>query len=100
MCQYLSELLRHKESENYDGAALSSSHREKFSKTLSGEYTLHMKTRMVALIIAGITIWIMTAIIGLLMNASAKFIWTCITGATLGIVGIIYTIRRDRRSGI
>jgi hypothetical protein len=59
-----------------------------------------MKTRMVALIIVGITIWIMTAIIGLLMNASAKFIWTCFTGAALGIVGIVYTIRRDRRSGI
>lgn len=55
---------------------------------------------MVALIIIGICAWIVAAIIGLLINADAKFIWTCITGAALGPVGIIYTIRRDRRVGL
>ncbi len=59
-----------------------------------------MRTKMVALIIAGICAWVVAAIMGLLLNADAKFIWTCITGAALGLVGIRYTIRRDRRSGI
>ena len=59
-----------------------------------------MKTRMVALIIAGISAWIVAAIMGLLLNADSKYIWTCITGAALGFVGIRYTIRRDRRNGL
>ena len=59
-----------------------------------------MKTRMVTLIIAGICAWVVAAIIGLLVNADSKFLWTCITGAVLGLVGIRYTVRRDRRSGL
>jgi len=59
-----------------------------------------MRRKMVALIIAGICAWVVAAIMGLLVNADGKFIWTCITGAALGFVGIGYTIRRDRRSGI
>ena len=59
-----------------------------------------MRTKMVALIIAGICAWVAAAIIGILLNAVAKFIWTCVTGAALGFVGIRYTIRRDRRSGL
>lgn len=59
-----------------------------------------MRRKMVALIIAGICAWVVAAIMGLLFNADGKFIWTCITGAALGFVGIVYTIRRDRRSGI
>lgn len=55
---------------------------------------------MVALMIAGICAWVVAAIMGLLLNANSNFIWTCITGAALGLVGIRYTIRRDRRSGI
>jgi hypothetical protein len=59
-----------------------------------------MRTKMVALIIAGICAWVVAAIMGILLNAEAKFIWTCVTGAALGFVGIRYTIRRDRRSGL
>jgi hypothetical protein len=59
-----------------------------------------MKTKMVALIVMGICAWVVAAIMGLLLSADSKFIWTCITGAALGFVGIVYTIRRDRRSGI
>ena len=55
---------------------------------------------MVTLIIAGICAWVVAAIIGLLVNADSKFLWTCITGAVLGLVGIRYTVRRDRRSGL
>ena len=59
-----------------------------------------MRTRMVALIITGICAWVVAAIIGLLANADSKFLWTCVTGAALGFVGIRYTMRRDRRSGL
>jgi hypothetical protein len=59
-----------------------------------------MRTKMVALIVAGICAWVVAAIMGILLNAEAKFIWTCVTGAALGFVGIRYTIRRDRRSGL
>ncbi|MEY4455500.1 MAG: hypothetical protein RIQ45_1023 [Actinomycetota bacterium] len=55
---------------------------------------------MVTLIIAGIIAWIVAGIIGLLIDAESKFIWTCVVGAALGFVGIIYTVRRDRRSGL
>lgn len=55
---------------------------------------------MVALIITGICAWVVAAIIGLLANADSKFLWTCVTGAALGFVGIRYTMRRDRRSGL
>jgi len=55
---------------------------------------------MVSLIIAGIIGWIVAGIIGLLAGAENKFIWTCVVGALLGFVGIIYTVRRDRRSGL
>jgi uncharacterized membrane protein HdeD (DUF308 family) len=44
--------------------------------------------------------WIVAGVIALAMNAEAKVIWTCVMGATLGLVGIRYTIRRNRRSGI
>ena len=59
-----------------------------------------MRAKMVGLVVAGIIIWIVVAIFGLLLGANAKFIWTCVTGAMLGFVGIGYTIRRDRRSAL
>jgi uncharacterized membrane protein HdeD (DUF308 family) len=44
--------------------------------------------------------WVIAGVIALATNAEAKVIWTCVMGAALGFVGIRYTIRRDRRSGI
>jgi uncharacterized membrane protein HdeD (DUF308 family) len=44
--------------------------------------------------------WVIAGVIALAANAEAKVIWTCVMGAALGLVGIRYTIRRDRRSGI
>ena len=55
---------------------------------------------MVALIVTGMIIWVVAAIVGLLLNADSKFIWTCIVGTLLGPVGIIYTTRRDRKSSL
>ena len=36
----------------------------------------------------------------LAIGAEAKVIWTCVVGAALGVIGIRYSIRRARRSGI
>lgn len=59
-----------------------------------------MRTKAVILIIIGICAWIVAAIIGLLLDAEARFFGTCLTGIALGLFGIRYSIRRDRRSGL
>ena len=59
-----------------------------------------MRTKAVVVIIIGICAWFVAAIIGLLINADAKFFGTCLTGVVLGLIGIRYSIRRDRRSGL
>lgn len=59
-----------------------------------------MRTKAVILIIIGICAWIVAAIIGLLLNADDRFFATCATGIALGLFGIRYSIRRDRRSGL
>ena len=62
-----------------------------------------MTTRLrnaVTLVAIGICCWVIAGVIALAVNADAKVIWTCISGAILGLVGIRYTIRRERRSGI
>ena len=59
-----------------------------------------MRARAVAVMITGICAWIVAGIIALLLNADSKIIWTCVVGAALGLVGIPYTVRRDRRTGI
>jgi uncharacterized oligopeptide transporter (OPT) family protein len=55
---------------------------------------------MIALIVAGIIIWVVVAIFGLLLGADSKFIWTCITGALLGFVGIFMTNLKARKGGV
>ncbi len=47
-----------------------------------------------------VSAWVVAGLIAILANAQAKIIWTCVSGALLGLVGITYTIRRARRSGI
>ncbi|CAN2220665.1 Protein of unknown function DUF2530 [Candidatus Nanopelagicaceae bacterium] len=62
-----------------------------------------MTTRLrnaVTLVAIGIMCWVIAGVIALAVGADAKVIWTCVMGAGLGLVGIRYTIRRDRRSGI
>lgn len=62
-----------------------------------------MTTRLrnaVTLIAIGIMCWVIAGVIAIAVGADAKVIWTCAMGAALGLVGIRYTIRRDRRSGI
>jgi len=62
-----------------------------------------MTTRLrnaVTLVAIGIMCWVIAGVIALAVGADAKVTWTCVMGAALGLVGIRYTIRRDRRSGI
>jgi len=62
-----------------------------------------MTTRLrnvITLVAIGTTCWVIVGVIALAVNADAKVIWTCISGALLGLIGIRYTIRRERRSGI
>ena len=62
-----------------------------------------MTTRLrnaVTLVAIGTVCWVIAGVIALASNADAKIMWTCISGAMLGLVGIRYTIRRERRSGL
>jgi glycopeptide antibiotics resistance protein len=36
----------------------------------------------------------------LIADLETKYVWTCVCGAALGVIGIRYTIRRNRRSAI
>jgi hypothetical protein len=44
--------------------------------------------------------WVIAGVFAAAVAADAKIIWTCVMGAALGLIGIRYTIRRDRRSGL
>ncbi|CAN2173185.1 Protein of unknown function DUF2530 [Candidatus Nanopelagicaceae bacterium] len=55
---------------------------------------------VVTLIVMGVVIWIAAAVIAIAVGAAAKIILTCLVGATLGLIGIRYSIRRNRKSGI
>jgi hypothetical protein len=62
-----------------------------------------MTTRLrnaLTLVAIGTTCWVVVGVIALAVNAEAKVIWTCVSGAALGLIGVRYTIRRERRSGI
>jgi hypothetical protein len=62
-----------------------------------------MTTRLrnaVTLVVIGTICWVVAGVIAVAANSDAKIIWTCVMGAALGLIGIRYTIRRDRRSGI
>ena len=55
---------------------------------------------VVTLVAIGTICWLVAGVVAVAMNADAKIIWTCAFGALLGAVGIRYSIRRSRRSGI
>ena len=55
---------------------------------------------VVTLIAIGTICWLVAGIVAILLGAESKVIWTCLAGAVLGTLGIRYTIRRSRRSGI
>jgi hypothetical protein len=55
---------------------------------------------VVALISAGTLAWVAAGVIALAAGSEAKIIWTCVVGAALGLIGIRYSIRRNKRSAI
>ena len=61
--------------------------------------TSHLRS-VVTLVAIGTICWLVAGIVAILLGAETKVIWTCLAGAVLGTVGIRYTIRRSRRSGI
>ena len=54
----------------------------------------------VVLIAVGTIAWLIAGAAFLVAGSESKYVWTCVCGATLGVFGIRYTIRRARRSGI
>ena len=55
---------------------------------------------VVTLIAVGTIAWISAGAVAVVIGAESKIVWTCVVGAVLGVMGIRYTIRRSRRSGI
>ncbi|MFM6940994.1 MAG: DUF2530 domain-containing protein [Candidatus Planktophila sp.] len=57
-------------------------------------------TSVVTLVSIGTICWVAAGVIALAIGAESKIIWTCVVGAGLGVTGIRYSIRRNRKSGI
>ena len=55
---------------------------------------------VVTLVAIGTIAWLIAGMVAITLDAESKYIWTCVVGALLGVTGIRYSIRRDRRSGI
>ena len=48
-------------------------------------------------VLAGLALWIVGLVVLLIVQPAPELVWTCVTGAVLGLVGLIYThARRDR----
>jgi hypothetical protein len=48
----------------------------------------------------GAIIWLVAGAIAFVVGAEDKIVWTCISGASLGVIGIKYSVRRNQRTGI
>jgi len=55
---------------------------------------------VVTLVAIGTSCWVVAGVIAVAIGADSKVIWTCVSGTALGLIGIRYTVRRSRRSGI
>lgn len=55
---------------------------------------------VVILITLGTIAWLVAGAIALVIGTESKIIWTCVLGAALGVIGVRYSIRRAKRSGI
>ena len=51
----------------------------------------------VKVIVTGVLLWLIALVIEIARSAPATQIWICVTGAALGLVGLVYSIRRLRR---
>lgn len=60
---------------------------------------MQSNVRTAVLVIAIGTIgWLIAGVAFLITDLGTKYVWTCVCGAVLGVIGIRYTIRRNRRS--
>jgi hypothetical protein len=55
---------------------------------------------VVILVAIGTIAWLIGGMVAITLDYDSKYVWACVAGAVLGVVGIRYAIRRDRRSGI
>ena len=55
---------------------------------------------VVTLVSIGTICWVAAGVVALAVGAEAKIIWTCVVGAALGVTGIRYSVRRNRKSDI
>ena len=55
---------------------------------------------VVTLVSIGTICWVAAGVIALAAGAESKIIWTCVVGAALGVTGIRYSVRRNRKSAI
>jgi hypothetical protein len=55
---------------------------------------------VVTLVAIGTSCWVVAGVIAVAIGSESKIIWTCISGTALGLIGIRYTVRRNRRSGL
>ena len=55
---------------------------------------------VVILVAIGTIAWLIAGMVAITLDYDSKYVWACVAGAALGVVGIRYAIRRDRRSGI
>jgi hypothetical protein len=57
-------------------------------------------TSVVTLVSIGTICWVAAGVVALASGAESKIIWTCVVGAALGLTGIRYSIRRNKRDAI
>lgn len=55
---------------------------------------------VVTVVSIGTFCWVVAGVIALAAGSEGKVVWTCVVGAALGLVGIRYSVRRNRREGI
>jgi hypothetical protein len=57
-------------------------------------------TSVITLVSIGTICWVAAGVVALAAGAESKIIWTCVVGAALGVIGIRYSVRRNRKSAI
>ena len=58
-----------------------------------------MRSALIAIVV-GIFLWAVYLVFALATSADSKYIYTALVGIALGVIGIRYTIRRNKREGI
>ncbi len=55
---------------------------------------------VVTLVSIGTICWLAAGVVALAAGTDAKIIWTCLVGVALGLTGIRYSVRRNKRDAI